>query len=256
MAKTYTDSGIILKRWNYKERDRMVRVLAASKGKITCRLISGKKLTSKLAGNCEPFMIADFFFAQSKTIDILAGSVPTETLSNLRTDPYRYACAGFFSELIDRLTEDNDPEPAVYEYVLSVFRIFHEEPAHVLMLTAAALQLFVLLGYHPELRNCVVCRNPIREEQGNQWNMAIWGVQCPRCVSQDATIRVSISSIKIIRFLLEHDVRASKSMKLSEAEWTESFAVILAMVHYLVGQELLSERVLLGLNWSRHSRMT
>lgn len=254
MAKTYTDEGIILKRWNYKERDRMVRILTRNRGKITCRLISAKKITSKLAGNCEPFMIGEFFFAHSKTIDILAGSVPVETLFLLRNDPYRYACAGFFAECLDMLVQEQDAEEEVYTFVISVFQLIHERPAHILMLMMSIWKLSLLLGYQPELQHCVICKQAIRDEERNQWNMHMWGVQCPRCVSEDSTQAVSVAVVKIVRFCVERDIVHAYTLRVQEGEWNDFVALCLACVRYLTGRELGSERVLLGMNWAVYAQ--
>lgn len=229
----------------------MVRILTRNHGKVTSRLISGKKLSSKLAGNCEPFMVTQAFFAASKTIDILAGSVPIQEFSSLRNDPYRYACAGFFTELVDRLTEDGDVDASLYEFVVVHVEMIHTYPAHVLLLFSAVLQLCEWLGYHTELYKCHNCQKDIQAEEGNQWNLHVWSVQCPRCVSEHATIPMSQELIKVIRFLVSEDIDRVAALKVETVVWQQTVNFVLACVHYLVGGELRSEAVLFGLDWRK-----
>src|SRR3990167_4941169 len=113
MAYTYTTEGIILKRWNYKDQDKMVRVLTRKYGKLTTRAISARKVTSKLAGHLEPFIYADFFFAKSKTIDIVAGS---NTIAAHTSLPHS-ATAAYFADIVDYFIRDNQEDVPLFVFV-------------------------------------------------------------------------------------------------------------------------------------------
>lgn len=246
MSQTYKTEGIILKRWNFKEQDRMLRLLTKDYGKITTRAISARKQGSKLAGHLEPFIHSDFFIARSKTIDILAGSNVINSNAQLRRSISHSSVASFFSEVIDRFTEEGGEDATLYEFVQQYYTWLQENEAHVFSLYAAILQIFSLLGYHIELHSCHSCRKPISIE-GSKYNYKLWNVECADCHSTDETMPLSADAIKVLRFFGEHTFSEVIRLHLQKKEWEEVHTFIHSLLRYNLDYELKSEAVFLEL---------
>ncbi len=246
MSQTYKTEGIILKRWNYKEQDRMLRLLTKDYGKITTRAISARKQGSKLAGHLEPFIHSDFFIARSKTIDIIAGSSVIQSNALLRQSILHSSIASFFSEVIDRFTEEGHQDEEFYSFVRSFYVWLHENEAHMFALYAALLQLFSLLGYHMDLHSCHQCKKPIAIE-GSKFNYKLWNVECKECRSQDETLRLSADAIKVLRFLREQSYSEVVKLHVQEQEWKEVHDFILSLLQYNTERPLQSQEVFLSL---------
>lgn len=246
MAATYTSDAIILKRWDYKEQDRMVRLLTRDYGKITCRAISARKTTSKLAGHLEPFIYTQAFFARSKTIDIIAGSNTVDSFARLRQSMPHYAIAGYFAEIVDRSVQERDPDPAVFEYVRTFLEWQHTHDANTLVFVAAVLQLFTLFGYRMELYKCHQCQKPIKPT-GSKFHFQLWNVECVDCHSPEETMPLTAEVIKVLRFILENDFDTSARLHVPEKQWIELHLFLRALLRYHHGTELQSESTFLSL---------
>lgn len=246
MAQTYKTEGIVLKRWDYKERDRMLRLLTRDHGKLTTRAISARKVTSKLAGHLEPFVLADFHIAKSKTIDIMAGSHTIEGNSRLRHSLHHTAIANYFSEVIDRCIDEYENDVAVYEHVRDFFSWLGEHEPNALVMYSALLQLFGLIGYRIELYTCHNCLKPITQE-GSKLDLKLWNVECSTCSSPDQTIHLSATTIKALRFAAEHPFSTVQTLSVSPENWNEIDQAVRSLIRYHLARIPTSESVFVAL---------
>lgn len=246
MAYTYKSDGIILKRWNYKDQDKMVRLLTRDYGKLTTRAISARKITSKLAGHLEPFIYADFFIARSRTIDIVAGSNTLAPHTQLRESLPHAAVANFFSEIIDRFTQEQEKDAALFEHVHGFYAWLNNSTPHLLGLYAAIIQLLSILGFRLELYTCHACNNPITPE-GTKFNFKLWSVECVNCKSSDETMFIHENTIKALRFIHEHSLEESTKLHIPIAQWQEFTQLIHALLRYHLDTPLKSETILFTL---------
>src|SRR3989339_723691 len=242
MNQTYKTQGIILKRWDYKERDKMVRILTNDFGKITTRAISARKITSKLAGHLEPFIHSDLFIAHSKTIDIVAGSNTIESHALLRQSLPHNAIANYFAEIIDRFTEERHTDKELFMHVLHFSNWLNVHGANTLVLYAAIIQLFQILRFHVELYRCHSCKQLIGQE-GNKFYYALWNVECMNCSSHEETTPLSANVIKILRFLSKQPFDAVAQLRVYDAEWKECDTLIRSILHYHLDKDLRSEPI-------------
>lgn len=246
MSQTYTTQGIILKRWDYKERDRMIRILTREHGKITTRAISARKHGSKLAGHLEPFIYSDFFIARSRTIDIVAGSNTIQSHAQLRHSLTHSALANYFAEVVDRFTQEHHEDQHLFEHVHEFYQWLNTSNANILGLYAAIVQLLGILGYRLELYECHACKRPI-EQEGSKFHYTLWNVECHECTSQDETIGLSANVIKIARFINERPFKEVVQLSVPQKEWIEFHGFIRSMLDYHIDRHIQSEAVLLAL---------
>lgn len=246
MAQTYKTEGIVLKRWDYKERDRMLRLLTRDHGKLTTRAISARKVTSKLAGHLEPFVLADFHIAKSKTIDIMAGSNTLAANGRLRHSLHHTAIANYFSEVVDRCIDEHEQDIAVYEHVRNFLLWLSENNPNTLVMYSALLQFFGLIGYRIELYTCHSCLKPITQE-GSKLDLQLWNVECTNCSSPDQTISLAADTIKALRFATEHPYKTVQSLKTSKQAWNEIDQAMRSLIRYHLARIPTSESVFVAL---------
>lgn len=246
MAFTYKSEAIILKRWDYKEQDRMVRVLTRDFGKLTCRAISARKIESKLAGHLEPFIHSDLFFARSKTIDIVAGSNTISSNATLRQSLPHYAAAGYFTDIVDRWVQERDNDPALFDHVRQFLQWYNTHDANTFVFIAAVFQFFSLLGYRMELNRCHHCQRPI-QPQGITFHLQLWNVECTDCHSHEETVPLSKPLVKIVRFALENNFDTVARLAVPEREWGELHKFLRTVLQYHSQRESKTESVFLTL---------
>lgn len=247
MAHTYKSEGIILKRWSYKDADRLLRILTRDYGKLTARAISARKANSKLAGHIEPFICADLFFAASKSIDILAGSVILNAHVRIRQSVEVLSIASVFSEVLDAHTQERFVDHALYDFVRDFFEWLNIHPSNLLVLYAAVIQLFSVLGYHIELYHCHRCKRAVPYEPA-QFHLQLWTIECSACrVSDGDVLSLRAPMIKILRFLHQQSFDQIAKLRLQPHEWEETDRVVRSIVRYHSDRPLKSEPVLLSM---------
>ncbi|MFH0852281.1 MAG: DNA repair protein RecO [bacterium] len=99
----YKTQGIILKKAELNDTDRLLTIYTEKFGKILVRARGIGKKESKLKCLIEPFNVYEFLLARSKNIDVLANSYPIKEFLGLRQDLESLSLAIYFAELVDKL---------------------------------------------------------------------------------------------------------------------------------------------------------
>lgn len=119
MARTYKTEGVIIKRLNFGEADKILTIFTKHHGKIRAVAKGVRRLTSRKAGTVELFNQATLFFSRGKNLDILTEATLIDSFSDWRQDLKKVACAYYFCELVDKLTADNQPHQDVYQLLIN-----------------------------------------------------------------------------------------------------------------------------------------
>lgn len=114
MATTFQTNAIVLKRKDFRERDRLVTFFTEDFGKIQAQAISVKKFESKLAGHLEPFLHTRIMIANGRRIDKIAGSVTIHPYRHIRTSAIGVTLASHLAEIVDAFTRDHAADPFTF----------------------------------------------------------------------------------------------------------------------------------------------
>ncbi len=100
-------SAIVLKRTNFGEADRIIRVLTPERGKITLMAKGVRKVNSKIAGSIELFSVIDITYLLGKgSIERLISARLKKHFGNIVKDINRTNAGYDFIKVIDKITED------------------------------------------------------------------------------------------------------------------------------------------------------
>lgn len=140
-----TIEGLILKRANFGEADRMLTVLTKNLGKISVIARGVRRITSRRAGNVELLNLVKIGLFKGKGYTLTeAESIETfpRIKSNLAT-----STAGFhILELSNKLLPEDDPNFRAYDLVVEVLKRLEDNPRQ-LLLRAFEIKLLDLLGF-------------------------------------------------------------------------------------------------------------
>jgi len=113
--RTYKTEGIVLKRINYGEADRILTIYTKHYGKIRAMAKGVRKLTSRKAGSLELFTQTVIFLVKGKNLDIITETQPIDLFKVWRSDLNKVGVAYYFCELVDKLTPDEQENSLVFE---------------------------------------------------------------------------------------------------------------------------------------------
>jgi DNA repair protein RecO (recombination protein O) len=120
-ARTYKTEGIILKRNNYGEADKLLTIFTKQYGKIRVIAKGVRKLSSRKAGSLELFNHSIVFLVKGKGLDLVTEAQNIDLFKKWRKDLEKVSTAYYFCELVDKLTPDNQSHPAVFELLRQNF---------------------------------------------------------------------------------------------------------------------------------------
>ena len=115
MRGFYKTEGIILKRTNYGEADRILTIYTKHYGKIRALAKGVRRITSRRGGNVGLFNQTVLFLNKGKNLDILTEAQVVNTFKSWRRDLKKVTMAYYFCELVDKLTPVEQPNQAVFQ---------------------------------------------------------------------------------------------------------------------------------------------
>lgn len=214
---TYLTEGVILRRVDYGESDRILTVLTREHGKIGVIARGVRKAGSRLAAHTD-------LFARSR-MQLASGRGELEVLTQAQTlgstaplaDARRTACASVCAELADRVLESNHPDPETFELVVDALADCTDgtrDPRGALVWLTR--RMIDRLGYAPQLHSCASCSVPL--PQASAWfSAAAGGLLCPRCATSDpSAVECSVRVIKVLRVAAAGDAQLYRRLNLDE----------------------------------------
>ena len=118
----YKTEGIIIRRRNLGEYDRLLTVYTKDFGKILIKAKSIRKNQSKLRGHLELFLRSHFMIVPGRGFDIITGAETIESYPCLHNSLPSLAVAHYLSEIADKLLSGPEKDENIYSLFLNSFR--------------------------------------------------------------------------------------------------------------------------------------
>lgn len=149
--RTYKSEGIVLKRSNFGEADKIVTVYSKNYGKVTLLAKGMRRMNSRKRGNLEVFNKVSFFAAKGKGMDIVTETELVESYSTWRKDLHKIAVAYQLCEMVDKLTVEGSEQEGVYLLLLDYLNNlnFCDKKDFSNFLGLFGLSLLKILGFWP-----------------------------------------------------------------------------------------------------------
>ena len=200
--RVYTTPAIVLRQRKLGEADKIVTLYTARFGKVDAVAKGVRKARSRMAGHLEPLTQANFQLAKGKSLDIVTQVETVEPFQALRDDLDRLSRALYACELLDKFTELREEHVDLYRLLLDTLRRIEKRDDYDTPVRFYEMALLDLLGYRPELEECVTCRRRL-DPVTNYWTAAGGGVVCPACRTEETAVRpLSANAVKLLRILL------------------------------------------------------
>ena len=142
----FKTEGIILRRRDFGEADRILTVFTLSKGKLSIVAKGVRRITSRRAGNVELLNRVVLYLYQGKGMPILTEAESIQTFPKLKTDLTLSTVAYHIIELVDKLTAENQESRILYEHLVQVLKRLERKPRQILIRTFEA-KILSLMGF-------------------------------------------------------------------------------------------------------------
>lgn len=153
-----TTRALVLREVKYKESDRMLTLLTEDSGKLTAKAQGALRVQSKLSAGTQLLAFSDFTFFNSSGRWAVREASPVELFPGMRSDIALLSLGGYIAELLEAVSDEDCPDPAVLQLGLnSLFALSRELCPQRQIKAAFELRLMCLSGYEPELSVCAGC---------------------------------------------------------------------------------------------------
>lgn len=129
----FKTEGIILKRRDLGEADRILTVFSMQRGKISVLAKGVRRITSRRAGNVELLNRVQMYLHPGKNFLILTEAQALDTFPKLKGDLTLSTYAFHILELTDRLTAENQENRSLYQDLLEVLKRLSRNPRQILV---------------------------------------------------------------------------------------------------------------------------
>lgn len=140
-----TTEGLILKRKDFGEADRVLTVLTDRFGKISVIAKGVRRITSRRAGNIELLNRVKLHLYKHKNYT-LTEAESLETFSKLKENLTLSTTAFHIIELVDRLTAEEQKNLLVYDLTLQILRLLEKNPRQIFV-RCFEVKILSLLGF-------------------------------------------------------------------------------------------------------------
>ena len=139
-------AGIILKRRDFGEADRILTVFSQKMGKISVLAKGVRKITSRRAGNVELLNRVLMYLHKGKNFWILTEAVSIDTYQKLKEDLTLSTYAYHIIELVDKLTAENQENFILYDHLINLLERLSKNPRQILI-RAFEVKILSNLGF-------------------------------------------------------------------------------------------------------------
>jgi len=238
----YKAEGIVIRRANLGEADRLVTLFCRDQGKLAAVARGARKPKSRFAGRLEPFSHVRVLLAVGRTLDVVAQVEVVDTFTPLREDLDRLGFAAFAVELVDRATADREPSPGIFQALRAALELMERADPELVALWFT-LRLLEDTGYAPGIDRCQVCGRPV--QGGALFSPALGGVLCEADHHRDPdAIAASAGTLRVMGYLQRAEPAALGRLVVARRLRTEAGGLLQRYAEYRLETKLRSPRVI------------
>lgn len=206
MEETYNFEAIVLSRYAFRESDSRVILYSRERGKLELVARGTKKIKSKIAPHIEPFNLVEAMAIKGKSFDYLGSAISRSAFYNIKNDLSLLAVTGRIIKFLNQSVKEAEPDQQIFLLTKEALEILNDKKLkdgkEELIELFYIYKLMVILGYKPDLFNCLYCHKKI-SDQKNYFDITRGGIICPSCLKSllnHARLTISSNLIKILRF--------------------------------------------------------
>jgi DNA repair protein RecO (recombination protein O) len=242
-ARLYRVNGIILRRSDLGETDRLLTVLTAEHGRRRVVAKGARRPASRIAGHLEPFTATRLLIARTRGLDIISQAETINSFAGLRALEMAIGTAGYLCELVDRLVPEDQAHEAVYELLYASLGLLDLGRDPRLVSHIFEMGIIGHLGYRPDLQTCLSCGKALEPVENGLSGEG--GVVCGDCLRyRPDAVPLSPNALKLLRAIDRGDLERLFGLRVPETVWLEIHHAMARYIARLTGRESGAQRVI------------
>ena len=208
-----TTGGLVLRETIYKESSKILTVLTADSGKLTVNARGARRRGSTSAAGTQLFTFSEMTLYEGKGGWTLTETRSIEQFEGLRTDIEKLSLASYFAELLETVSDEDEPSPLLLQLGLNALYALSENlKEDTLIKTAFELRLMAIAGFSPQTDFCPACG---KTEIKDPYLSMDGFVSCRECLSGSSpSRRLDKASLDALRYIISADAKRIFSFRL------------------------------------------
>lgn len=155
MGRSFKTEGIVVKRTNFGEADKILTIFTKKHGKIVVLAKGIRRIHSRKAPHLELFSYVDVCVTSGRTFDYIVEAQTIESFIFLRSQVERVAQAFRIVEIVDRLCAEQQVHKNIFDLLVGVLRRLNDKNLVDIpvVVDEFAVELLWELGYLPKGRS-------------------------------------------------------------------------------------------------------
>lgn len=179
---TIKTKGIIIAEHNMGDFDKMLTILTPGMGKISCAAKGARRPKSGLLAGSQLLCFGEYILYKGASTYNMNSCDTIEVFYNLRTDLDKLKYASHITKIISDVTTENQNSYLILQLFLNtLYMISETDKNRDLVLAIFKIKLMCLLGFKPNISECVTCK----EKEVNFFSFKDNGFKCVNCAKQD-----------------------------------------------------------------------
>lgn len=196
--------GIVIRTNDYGETNKVITLFTRESGKIGAMARGAKKPKSRLSAVTQLFTHGQFLVQQGSGLGTVQQGEILSSYRSLREDIVKTAHAAYIVELTDKLTEDKQSNPYLYELLNQTLNYMNEGIDIDVLTFLYEMKMLIVGGIQPQVNGCVSCG---AVEGSFRFSIREGGFLCSHCMHRDPTaIPMSTATARLLKLFYHFDL--------------------------------------------------
>jgi DNA repair protein RecO (recombination protein O) len=234
--------GIVLRSRKVRESSKIVVFYTHDYGKVSTIAKGSRKPKSKFGSSLELFTRSSIIFYRRENRDLhtLSHTDIIETYDGLKEDVVKVAYASVAGEMVERLAAVEETNKGIFALLESFLReiAIADRGQLEIILSSYELKMLQLIGYGPELVNCVRCGKSMGDQVW--FGLVSGGALCPACYGKDLNaVKISPGALDLLREYAEKPMDKLRKEHTADEISRQAADVLNSFVRLQVGESAM-----------------
>ncbi|OIJ16703.1 DNA repair protein RecO [Anaerobacillus alkalilacustris] len=196
--------GIVIRTTDYGEANKILTLYTRELGKIGVMARGAKRPKSRLSSISQLFTHGTYVFQKTTGLGVLNQGEIINSFRDLRADIFLTAYGAYIVELLDKLTEQNEINPYLYELLFQILKYIDEGYDYEILTRIFEMKMLKVAGVGIHIDGCAHCGT---QEGEFFFSIKEGGFICHRCLHIDEkALKITTSTAKLLRLFYYFDL--------------------------------------------------
>lgn len=237
--RSFRASAVVLRHADWGEADRILTLYTRENGMVRAVAKGARKVTSRKAGHLQPFTHITVQLSKGRDLLIITQVETVNAYLSLHEDLMKTGYAAYAIELLLRFSyEEEGANPSFFRLLVETLDRLEKETEAWLPIRYYEMRLLDVVGFRPQLFDCVNCGREILAED-QYFSYIAGGVICPRCGDRLPNLKpISLEVLKYMRHFQRSSYRDASRARPSPEVQKEAEGLMQGYFSYLLEREL------------------